>query len=118
MPNYSEGLIVEVLNAIPWEKENQIIADVIHGLAKTPSEWRTQIHTRAIIRILRLRGHPICSNGKGYWQSWKPADLKMMFLSQRRRAKSVMEVADIFEKHYCRETGEKPETPPEVPELT
>lgn len=89
---YPEAMITAVLNAIPLGRENARIADDIHRIARTPREWRTQIHTREIINLLRQRGEPICSRPSapaGYWRSRAPVELIECADSLSERARKI-----------------------------
>jgi hypothetical protein len=74
--------------AIPWGRENQIIADRIQEVVKCAVERRTQWPAREGIKKLILLGCPACSDGRGYWRTELPEELEeyAVRLESRRRA--------------------------------
>jgi hypothetical protein len=88
---------LRVLAAIPIHKKNARIADRIHEIAGTPSEWRTQVHTREFIRSLRLDGQPICSSTAcGYWVTDSADELMTCIKSIEHRATEIMELTAVM----------------------
>ena len=97
-----------VLAAIPSGRENAIIADRIHEIAKTPREWRTQIHTRQFIRSLRMEGEPICSSpAVGYWRTTEPREMQACIDSLRHRADEIIALVERMGETYDAMDGDK-----------
>lgn len=101
-----------VLSSIPRGKDHAIIADLIHDIAKTKKEWRTQLPTREIIRSLQLKGYAIVSKpDRGYWITDKPVDVQTYIGSLQGRISSLEQKIDVLWKTYDRlieEGGEDP----------
>lgn len=85
-----------VLRAIPWGKENIIIADQIAALAGIEKEKRTQFPTRKIIRELRKMGEPILSNNTGFWQSLELPEFTIVVRDLLGRGRSTIETAHFL----------------------
>lgn len=80
----------KILEAIPWGKENSVISDVIVKRARFPeTEWRTNVNLRDIIRNLKYKGYSIVSNGKGFWKTKDPEDIKIYIRSLKGRMDAI-----------------------------
>lgn len=97
-----EELKKRVLEAIPFGRENTVIADRIHERAGTPPEWRTQFATRSIITQLIMDGHPICavsgSPQPGYWRTDKVSELIAYVKSLEGRVVGIRTRIEALEK--------------------
>ena len=103
-----EACLQRVLAALPTSKAQAKIADRIHEEADTPREWRTQVHTRNLIRTLRMEGAPICSSPAwGYWLTSEPRELKECIDSLAHRAQQIDDLVAKMRETYGRMEGEK-----------
>jgi translation initiation factor 1 (eIF-1/SUI1) len=71
---------------------------IIDGLKKTGVEINGQTF-RKIINVLRKKGYPICSKGRGYWYSANLKEVIDQRNSLMKRVRKIMEAVDGLDRH-------------------
>ncbi len=85
-----------VLEAIPWGAENKVTSDQIARRSNVGGDWRSNWNTRRVIRGLRMIGHPICSNNRGYWRSSDIVELRKCQESMEARIRNTKETCEFL----------------------
>lgn len=100
MRNQNTRLQDEILGIIKQAAKDKPLSsrEIVSKTVLSIREEKGGIDVRQVINTLRVRGYPICANGKGYWYARTKAELDEYIRSLKGRIGKEQEACDALEK--------------------